>query len=87
MSHTRENMSEEQRGGAYLLFDLHSGTETIKIKEIQDLNYDYTLKIPHKGVYSQPFEQNICITRICSLVRINLAQIYYEYYGCSFEHQ
>ena len=32
MSHTRENMSEEQRGGAYLLFDLHSGTETIKIK-------------------------------------------------------
>ena len=42
MSHTRENMSEEQRGGAYLLFDLHSGTETIKIKEIQDLNYDYS---------------------------------------------
>ena len=68
MSHTRENMSEEQRGGAYLLFDLHSGTETIKIKELQDLNYDYTLKIPHKGVYSQPFEQNICITRICLLV-------------------
>ena len=37
-------------------------------------------------VYSQPFEQNINITRICSLVRINLAQIYYEYFGCSFEH-
>ena len=43
--------------------------------------------MPHKAVYSQPFEQNICITRICILFRINLAQIYYEYFGCSFEHQ
>ena len=38
--------------------------------------------MPHKAVYSQSFELNICITRICSMVRINLAQIYYEYIGC-----
>ena len=24
-------------------------------------------KMPHEAVYSQPFKQNICITRICSL--------------------
>ena len=43
--------------------------------------------MPHKAVYSQPFKQNICITRICSFIRINLGQIYYEYFSCSFEHQ
>ena len=39
------------------------------------------------AVYSQPFKQNIGIIRISSLVTINVAQIYYEYFGCSFEHQ
>ena len=31
--------------------------------------------------------KNILITRICSLVRMNLAQIHYKYFGRSFEHQ
>ena len=42
--------------------------------------------MPHKTVYSQPVEQNICITRIYSLARINLAQIYYEYFGPSSQY-
>ena len=59
----------------------------LSIKIILHIFKTISLKMPHKAVYSQPFEQNICITRICSLVRINLAQIYYEYFGCSFEYQ
>jgi len=42
--------------------------------ELLDCVLDGTKRMPHKAVYTQPFEQNICITRICSLVRINLAQ-------------